>query len=186
MGGLHIDVLEMNAFLPRIVAESVVLMSDNTTVMAYLKKQEGTFSRVMCSFGSGDCRLRPALGDFDHQIHPREEHRSGPVEPSRLGPSLWVVPTSLGVWCHLRGIQSFLWRLICYQSKHKASILCVFSSRSHVMKARCFSTSWEWSLQWHHHTRWWWKIGCVQFERFWLCESPNFTWEWSTMASTQD
>ena len=32
-----------------ILGKLVILMSDNATVEAYLKKQEGTASRVMCS-----------------------------------------------------------------------------------------------------------------------------------------
>ena len=52
---LHINILEMNeiqltlnVFLPRILGVSVVLMSDSATMMACLKKQRGSVSRVMC------------------------------------------------------------------------------------------------------------------------------------------
>ena len=52
---LHISVLEMkafqltqNAFPFRILGESVI-MSNNATVVAYLKKQVGMGSRMMCS-----------------------------------------------------------------------------------------------------------------------------------------
>ena len=41
--------LALNAFLPRILGEADVLMSDNATVVAYLKKQWGTVSKVLCS-----------------------------------------------------------------------------------------------------------------------------------------
>ena len=39
----------LNTFLPRILGESVMLMSKNAIEVAYLKKQGGTISRVMCS-----------------------------------------------------------------------------------------------------------------------------------------
>ena len=41
--------LPLNAFLPRILGESIIVMSNNTTVMAYVKKQRGTVSWVICS-----------------------------------------------------------------------------------------------------------------------------------------
>ena len=40
--------LALNAFFPRILGESVILINDNVTVVAHLKKQEGTVPRVMC------------------------------------------------------------------------------------------------------------------------------------------
>ena len=52
---LHINVLEMRAvllvmatFLPQLASKIIVLMSDNATVVAYLKDQGDTVSRVMC------------------------------------------------------------------------------------------------------------------------------------------
>ena len=39
--------LALNTFLPRILGESVIVMSDNTTVVAYLKEQWGTVSRIL-------------------------------------------------------------------------------------------------------------------------------------------
>ena len=46
---LYINIIEMkmvqvtlNSFLPRILGESIVFMSDNTTVVAYQKKKEVT------------------------------------------------------------------------------------------------------------------------------------------------
>ena len=53
---LHISLLEMKAvvlalapFLPQLLGQSVILMSDNATVVAYLRNQgSGTISRVLC------------------------------------------------------------------------------------------------------------------------------------------
>ena len=41
--------LTLNTFLLRILGESVILMIDNAAVVAYLKKQKGTITRVMHS-----------------------------------------------------------------------------------------------------------------------------------------
>ena len=53
---LHINLLEMKAtqlalktFLDRLAGESVVFMSDSSTIVAYLKKHGGAVSKVMCS-----------------------------------------------------------------------------------------------------------------------------------------
>ena len=41
-------ILALNTFLYQVSGESVVLMSHNATVVAYLRKQGGTVSRAMC------------------------------------------------------------------------------------------------------------------------------------------
>ena len=53
MKRLHVNILEMkvvllvlNSFLNMVVEESVVLMYDNATVVAYLKKQGGSVKGV--------------------------------------------------------------------------------------------------------------------------------------------
>ena len=52
---LHIAILEMKAtvlplatFLPQMSGQSVVLMSGNATVVAYLRNQGGTVTHVLC------------------------------------------------------------------------------------------------------------------------------------------
>ena len=52
---LHINILEMkavilafNAFLDRFTGEPVVLTSDSTTIITYLRKQGGTVSKIIC------------------------------------------------------------------------------------------------------------------------------------------
>ena len=52
---LHINILEMKviqlaltAFRDQIMGESVDLMSDNATVVAYMKKQGGTVFQILC------------------------------------------------------------------------------------------------------------------------------------------
>ena len=41
--------ITLKAFLPRALGETVVLMGNNSNVVAYLKKRGVTISRVMCS-----------------------------------------------------------------------------------------------------------------------------------------
>ena len=81
-----------NAFLPRILEESVILMSANATVVVYLKKQGGTVFRVMCR----DCGLdRTVLGNFVRKIHSRKEERlNRPTESSTLSSSHQMIPPS--------------------------------------------------------------------------------------------
>ena len=57
---LHISMLEMRAvvlalatFLRQLSGQSVVLMSDNATVAAYLRSGGGTVSRVLCRMAAG-------------------------------------------------------------------------------------------------------------------------------------
>ena len=49
-----------------------------------------------------------------------------------------VIPSSSGVWCHLRGVHLSSHRLVCYQSKCETSFVHVSSFISHGMEARCF------------------------------------------------
>ena len=58
LGGedLHINALEMkavilalNAFVDRLAGESVILVIDNATVVAYLREQRDTIVKALCS-----------------------------------------------------------------------------------------------------------------------------------------
>ena len=52
------------------------------------------------------------------------------------------------------------------QSKHEASFICVFSSRSYGMEARCFSASLEWSQYIHVSPVCYFKTGQVESDAF--------------------
>ena len=101
-----------------------MLMNNGATIVAYLKNQGVSVSRVV-QFGSGDRGLVGiACGDQRIEVHSREEEwHSGPVELSRSG-----------VW-------SSSHRLVCYESKHEASITFFSNSRSHGMEVRSLLTS---------------------------------------------
>ena len=81
--------LTLNVFLSTIMGESVVLMSENATIVSYLTKQEGTVSRVMCSLALEDRGLvGTAHGNLNFEVHPREEeHASRPIVPFKTNPS---------------------------------------------------------------------------------------------------
>ena len=92
---LHINVLEMKAvnlalaaFLPQLSGQSV-LMSDNTTVVAYLQHHGGMVSHVLLSPGhQGSVLDQASFGLLDGQIYSEEEDCSGgPNQSSRPGSS---------------------------------------------------------------------------------------------------
>ena len=146
--------LALDAFLPGILGESIALNGDSTTVVAYLKKQGEYSFQVDVEFGTRDHGLDKTVhSDLIHKIHSgKGEHLGRPVELSRSGPSHWVVSPSLGVSCHLQGVRSSSWRLVCYQSKHETCCfllvaldkkMCVSSTRSSDMEAKWLSISLE-------------------------------------------
>ena len=70
--------LYLNAFLSRILGESVILMSDSATVVAYLKKQGNMVSGVMCSMALENVVCSELhMGTLTSEIHSLEkEHAS--------------------------------------------------------------------------------------------------------------
>ena len=113
---LHLNSVEMkaaqltiNAFLPMILRELVILMSNNADLVC--------------------------------EIHSREEHLIGPVEPSRSGPSHRGVLASMGIWCHLWCHRSTSPKFVYYQSKCKTSFIGVSSSETFGKEVGCSSNS---------------------------------------------
>ncbi|XP_066987489.1 BCL-6 corepressor-like protein 1 [Macrobrachium rosenbergii] len=82
---LHINILELEAaFLAfhesqdQVMGYSVVLLSDNTTVVAYVNKQGGTgVPSAQQVNGAGACVGSSTLGAAVSQIHSKQEGRSG-------------------------------------------------------------------------------------------------------------
>ena len=59
---------------------------------------------------------KTALGDFVRDIHSREErHPIVPVELPRPNPFHQLISSSSGVQCHLRGVRSSSYGLVCYK-----------------------------------------------------------------------
>ena len=88
---MHIIVLDtravslaLAAFLSQLLRLSVVLMSDNALVVAYLRHQGSTISRVLASHGLGNRSLdQAAFGLPVCQVHSGEKEHSGrPARPS--------------------------------------------------------------------------------------------------------
>ena len=80
----HISVLKMKAvalalaaFLAQLSGQSVILMSDNASVVVYLRHQGGTVSRTL-SHGLRDHHVdRAAFGSLISKVHFGEEKHSG-------------------------------------------------------------------------------------------------------------
>ena len=120
----------LNAFLDRLAGESVS-MSDNTTVVTYLKK-EGDISKMMCDLARETVPWSDSLGSNLSEIYPREkEYPGGSVELPRPGPSNGVVTSSLGIRRDLQGLQFPSYQCNCFQSKCQTTFMCVSIARSH-------------------------------------------------------
>ena len=115
-------------------------MSDSTTLVAYLEKQWGTVSWVMCSLAQETVSWAEL-----HSV--TSSVRYIPVKKSiRLSYPEEVLPTE---WSFLPQVfdafykaVTFIWTCLLVE-KREASFVCVSGSRSHGMEARCFSTSME-------------------------------------------
>ena len=73
--------LVLNAFQSSVARESVVLISDNATVVTYLKKWGHSFQRAVL-FSSGDCPVDGASFCYSHSevFSQEEEHYGGPAQ----------------------------------------------------------------------------------------------------------
>ena len=104
---LHINILEMkvvvlvlNAFLATIVGKSIILKSDNATVITYLKEQ-GWDSDVRSGTG-GHLVDRGSFGSSFGEVYSQEEHSGEPAESLRSGPSHRII----FLWCLMRSARS--------------------------------------------------------------------------------
>ena len=89
--------MALDAFLGRLTGELVIVMSDNATGVAYLRKQGATISKTTCDLAHETVLCGGVLSEFDGMVHPRKEHSSGPAESSQPGPSHRVVSSSPGL-----------------------------------------------------------------------------------------
>ena len=144
---MHINVLEMRAaslalaaFLLQLSGQSVILMSDNASVVAYLRHQGGTVLH-----GLRDSSLdRVAFGRSVGQVHSvEEEYSGGPAQSFRPGSSHGMVP-SKGLRGDFRGVWE-LWaspsQSLCHPGQCQASAVLVPSSGSDGLEARLIPTS---------------------------------------------
>ena len=140
--GMHINVLEMRAvypdlaaFLPQLSGQSVVLMSNNTSVVAY---QDSTVSHDL-----QDSSLdQTAFGRSIAQVHSgEEEHSGGPARSSRPGSSHGVVPSFEGLQEDLWGVRASPSQSLCHPGQCQAPTIRVPSSGPDDFKAGCVPTS---------------------------------------------
>ena len=137
----HSSVLEMKvvsvslaAFLPQLSGRSVILMSNNALVVAYLRYQDGAVSRDP-SHGLRDHPVDPEAFCLPvDEIHSGEEEHSGrPAQPSRPCSSHGMVPSS--AVCSDIPISSSL------PPKRTPSFLCMFPQyRTHWPGSRMHSS----------------------------------------------
>ena len=75
--------LTLNTFKQRVIGETLVLMSDNTTVVVYLKKQgwHGISRHVQIGYGD-HCLVKSVHSYHNSRIRFREEHSHWPFESS--------------------------------------------------------------------------------------------------------
>ena len=110
--------LALAAFLPQLSGQSVVLMSDNASIVAYLWHQSSTVSHSI----RGSTLDRAVFGLPDSQVYSREEERfGGPAQSSRPGSSHGMVPSSEGFLGNLRGVRASPSRPLCHPHQYQAS-----------------------------------------------------------------
>ena len=134
---LNINVLKMkvvqlalNIFLSGLLKESIALMSNNATVVACLKRQGGTVSRVICSLAQeimawSQLQLATLTANY---IKGRKS-----IQLNQLSHADQVLPTEWSSFskCSMPSVRcmSSSCRLVYYKSKHRASVIYVSSSR---------------------------------------------------------
>ena len=130
--------------------ELIVLMSDNSTVVAQLKKWGHSVKGIVRS-ASGDCPLVLASLSYSVcEVHSLEEGCSGrPAHSVRPGPSHRMVSSPRGVWRNLWGSRSASCRLIRHSGKCQVAFVCVSSNGSHGSEARHLPTPLGWYLRLH-------------------------------------
>ena len=158
--GLHIYILEVNAvlmvsntFLDRLTGKSIVLLSDNTTIMAFLKKQGSTVSKVLCDLVREIIVwLEVHLLALTTRYTPRKKNfLADQLGSFRPGPFHGVASSSPRIRCSLRGLRLPLYRFICCESKCKVTFICVCGSKSHDLESGSLSASMRRSQYLHLH-----------------------------------
>ena len=145
----HTSLLEMRAvklalaaFLPQLSGQSVFLISDNASVVAYLWHHGGTVSWRLCL-------MVPEITQWTERHSVQLEARCIPGRniladqlscPDQVLPTEWSLLSQVfeGICSVLRLSPS---RPVCHSGKHKASALRVSSSRSHSLEAGCSSST---------------------------------------------
>ena len=137
---LHINIMEMgvvilalNAFLHQAAGQSFILMSDNTTVVVYLRKQGGTVSRVRC-----DLACKAVLWTEIHSVNLSARYILGKknILADQLSRPDQVLPME---WFFLLRVFEAICRV--FGRPHLDLFAMRTSSRTHGVEAGCLSAS---------------------------------------------
>ena len=143
---LHINVLELKAvllalkgFQENLQGQSVLICSDNSTVVSYLNKEEGTHSIEMCAL-----IWRILAFTNSRRIQIRARHVPGSLKcDSRLpikkgqGHTNRVVPSPTDIQPNLQSLAHTIGRPVCNSSKLQTSNLCISCPRQKGLENRC-------------------------------------------------
>ena len=146
----HMNVLEVKAvslalaaFLPQLSERSVVLMRDNASVVAYLRHQGGTVSRVLCLLAS-----KIILWTEQHSICLSVRYIPGrkSILADQLGCPDQVLPTECSLLPrvfkgYLQCVRASPSQLLCHSSEHQASAVCVPGTGPAGLAVACLPTS---------------------------------------------
>ena len=143
---LHINVLELKAvllalkgFQEHLQGQSVLICSDNSTVVSYLNKEGGTHSIEMCVL-----IWRILAFTNSRRIQIRARHVPGSLKcDSRLpikkgqGHTNRVVPSPTDIQPNLQSLAHTIGRPVCNSSILQTSNLCISGPRQKGLENRC-------------------------------------------------
>ena len=146
---LHINVLELKAvslalrsFKDQCQYQTVLVATDNSTVVAYINKQGGTHSDVHAAVEDHDM-VSSLSHNIKSQTHSRMSECDGrhpvQVEPSAVNR---MVTASAGVQTDLPKVVHSSCRSFCHSSEPQISTVHVSSPRPKCLGHRCSNLNW--------------------------------------------
>ena len=143
---LHINVLEMKAVLlalkqfQNIIGNSsVMIVIDNASVVAYIRKEGGDPFSISMHGGVGDSPLVSQQGNLPPcKTHTREkQYPRRPVVADIETDINGMVPGSDNLQCNLHDDGSSEYRPVCDPSQQQTSVVCISHSRQESSFSRC-------------------------------------------------
>ena len=142
---LHINLLELKAvslalrnFKDQCQNQTVLVATDNSTVVAYINKQGGTHSAEMCALLWKIMTWCHHYHNIESQTHSRVPECDGrpsiPVKPSAVNR---MVTTSAGIQTDLPNVVHTSCRLICHSSEPQTSTVRISCPRPKGFGHRC-------------------------------------------------